>query len=101
MDSADEVDEFAEAVFVERGTSVVFRQDSFETRVVALDRDHRVINDFAYGRLFRAVLEIAPARSGRHPEDIFGAVFVGIFGIGAGVFAFGGNELRVVFFKTV
>ena len=100
-DRADEIDEFAEAVLVERGTSVVFRQDAFQARVVALDRDHRVIDDLADGRLLRAVLKIGPARGGRDPEDIFGAVFVGIFWIGAGVFAFARDELRMVFFETV
>ena len=100
-DRADEVDEFAEAILVERGAGVVFRQDAFQARVVALDRDHRVIDDLADGRLLGAVLEISPARGGRHPEDVFGAVFVRIFGIGAGVFAFACDQLRVVFFEAV
>ena len=79
---------------------VVFRQDSFQTRVVALDRDHRVIDDLADGRLFRAVLEISPTRSGRNPENVFGFVLVRIFGICAGIFAFTCEELRMVFFET-
>ena len=100
-DRADEVDEFAEAILIERGAGVIFRQNAFQTRVVALDRDHRVIDDLADGRLLRAVLEISPARSGRHPENIFGSVLVGIFGIRAGVFAFACDQLRVVLFETV
>jgi len=43
-------------VLVETGPCVVFRQDAFESLVVALDRDHRVINNLADGRLLGAVL---------------------------------------------
>ena len=49
--------------------------------VVALDRDHCVIDDLADGRLFGAVLEIAPTRRWRDPEDIFSAILIGIFRI--------------------
>ncbi len=70
-DRADEVDEFAEAVFVERRSGVVFRQDAFQTRVVALDRDHRVINDFADGRLLCAVLEIVSSARRAGPRRYF------------------------------
>ena len=82
-DRADEVDEFAKAMLVERGPGVFFRKDAFQARVVALDRDHGVIDDLADLGLLGAVLEIGPTRGGRNPEDIFGAVFVGIFGVGA------------------
>ena len=80
-DGADEVDEFAEAVLVERRAGVVFGQHAFEARVVALDGDHGVVHDLADGRLLGAVLEMRPAGVRGHPEDVFGAVFVGIFGI--------------------
>ena len=100
-DGADEVDEFAEAMLVEGGAGVVLRQDAFEARVVALDRDHRVVDDLADGRLLGAVLEIGPARVGRDPEDVLGVVFVRIFGIGAGVVAFACDQLRVVFLEGV
>ena len=100
-DGADEVDEFAEAVLVEAGAGVVLRQDAFEARVVALDRDHRVVDDLADGRLLGAGLEMGPARFRWHPENVFGSVFVGVFGIGAGVVAFARDELRAVFFETV
>ena len=39
--------------------------------------------------------------SWRHPEDVLGAVFVGVFGIGAGVVAFAGDELRVLLLEGV
>ncbi len=48
-DGADKVDEFAEAMFVETGSGVVFWQDTFEALVVALDRDHRVVDDLPNG----------------------------------------------------
>ncbi len=46
-DGADEVDEFAEAMLVEGGAGVVFREDAFEAGVVALDGDHGVVDDLA------------------------------------------------------
>ena len=100
-DRADEIDKFAEAILIQRGAGVVFRQDAFQARVVTLDRDHRVIDDLADGRLLGAVLKIAPTRLWRHPEHVLGFVFVWIFWIGAGVVAFAGDELRMVFFETV
>ena len=100
-DRADKVDEFAEAILVEGGTGVVFRQDAFQSRVVALDRDHGIIDNLADARLLCAILEIAPARSGWNPKDVFGAIFVGILWIRAGAFAFACDKLRMVFLETV
>jgi len=88
-------------MFVERGSSIVFRQDSFQARVVALDGNHRVIDNLPDGRLFRVILEIVPSRSGRHPEDIFGAVLIGIFGICACLVGFASYELRAMLFEAV
>jgi hypothetical protein len=70
---------------------------------VALDRCHRVIDDLSDPWLRRGPLQICPARFRRHPEDVFGAVFVGVFRIGAvaalrvelGVFCF--KRVRDVF----
>ena len=100
-DRADEVDEFAEPIFVEGGAGVVLWLYALQARVVALDCDHRVIDDLSDRRLLRAVLKIIPTRSGRDPEDVFGAVFVWVFGITAGVFAFACDQLRMVLFETV
>ena len=46
-------------------------------------------------------LEVGPAGIGRHPEDIFSFVFIGVFGIGPGVVAFPGKELGAVFLEGV
>lgn len=46
-DGADQVDELAEARFVERGPAIVLWQNTLERGVVALDRDHRVIDELA------------------------------------------------------
>jgi hypothetical protein len=67
-------------VLVERGAGVFFREDAFQARVVALDRDHGVIDDLADLGLLGAVLEVGPTRAGRDPEDVEGFVFVRIFG---------------------
>ena len=50
-DGADQVDELAEPLLVERRTGVVLGQHALERRVLLLDRDHRVVNDLADGRL--------------------------------------------------
>ena len=101
FDCADEVDEFAEPILVECGTSTVFRQNAFQTRVVSLNRDHRVIDDLSDRRLLSAVLEIAPSRRWRDPENVFGLVLVRIFEMSASVFTFACDELRMLFFETI
>ena len=40
-------------------------------------------DELADGRLWRHRLEVGPARFGRHPEDVDGAVFIRVFRIGA------------------
>ncbi len=100
-DGADEVDEFAEAVFVEGGAGVVFGEDAFEAGVVALDGDHRVVHDLADGGLLGAGLEVGPAGLLWHPEDVVGAVFVGVLRVGAFVFALTGEELGAHFLEGV
>jgi hypothetical protein len=100
-DRSDEVDELAQAVLVERRAGVFFREDAFQARVVALDRDHGVVDDLANLGLLGAVLEVGPTPGGWNPEDVEAFVFIGIFRIGTGVFAFAGGELRVVFLEGV
>jgi hypothetical protein len=100
-DRADEVNQFAEAMFVEARPRVIFWQHTFETRIIAFDGDHRVIDDFANGGLLGAVLQITPARSGRNPKNIFSFVFVLIFGIRAFVIAFARDEFGAVFLERV
>ena len=88
-------------MLVERGAGVFFREDAFQARVVALDRDHGVIDDLADLGLLGAVLEVRPTRAGRNPEDVLGFVFVRVFGIGAGVVAFASEQRRVVFLEGI
>lgn len=72
---ADEVDQFAEAVFVEAGPGVFLGQDALEPGIIALDGDHSVVHHGADGGLLGAVLQGAPARGGRHPEDVLSALY--------------------------
>ena len=76
-------------------------EHAFEAGVVALDGDHGVVHDFADGRLFGAGLKVGPATLLGHPEDVFGFVFVGVFGIRPGVVALAGDELGVVLLEGV
>ena len=83
LDVADEVDELAEALLVERGAGVVLGQHALERRVVALDAGHRIVDKLADGALAGLRLQVRPARLGRYPEDALGAVLVRVFGVGA------------------
>ena len=69
-DVADQVDELAEALLVERRAGVVLGQHALERGVVALDGDHGVVDELADGRLLGLGLEVRPARLRRHPEDV-------------------------------
>ena len=53
----------------------------------------------ADGRLLGLALEMRPAGFLRHPEDVFGAVFVGIFGVGP--FVLGCQKLLVHLLERV
>ena len=92
---ADQVDQFTEALLVECRAGVVFGQHALEARIVALDRDHRFVDQLADGGLLPIVLQMQPAGFLRHPEDVFGAVLVGVFGVGTFVIAFARDELLV------
>ncbi len=48
-DSADKIDEFSQTVFVECRSGVVLGQNAFQSRIVALYGDHRVIDNFPDG----------------------------------------------------
>ena len=82
LDVADQVDELAEALLVEAGAGVILGQHVLERRVVTLDAGHRVVDRAPDGRLPRQRPEALPARLARHPEDVFGAVLVGVLGVG-------------------
>ena len=100
-DGGNEVDQFAKALLVEAGAGVVLGQNALEAGVVALDGDHGVIHDLADGGLLGAVLQVAPAGGGGHPEDILGLVLVLVLGVGTFVVALAGHELGAVFLEGV
>jgi hypothetical protein len=64
FDVADEVDQLAEAGFVERGAGVVLGQHALEGRVVAFDGGHGVVHQLADGGLLGLGFEVRPARLG-------------------------------------
>jgi len=69
-DRADQVDQLAEPVLVERRPCIVFRQHVLESWIVAFDREHRLVDQLADRRLGRVVLQELPAGLFRHPEDV-------------------------------
>ena len=87
-DVTDEVDNLAEPLLVERGAGVVLGEHALERRVVALYAGHRLVDKLADGGLPGLGLEMCPARLGRHPEDVVGAVFIRVFRISALLFPF-------------
>ena len=87
-DPAHQVDQPAQPPPVERRAGVVARQHPGERRVVALHRRHGVLHRAADIGLPRPRRERRPARLRGNPEDVFGAVFVGVFRVRAlGAFA--------------
>ena len=82
-DVADQVNELAQALLVQPGMRVIFRQHALQRTVIALDGEHGVVHDLADGRQLGACEQGGPARLPRHPEDVLSPVFIGVFGIGA------------------
>ena len=105
LDGGDQVDQLAQAVFVEAGAIELLGEHALEARVVALQGDHGVVDQLADRGLLGAGLQVGPAGFFGDPEDVLGAVFVRVFGVGAGVVAgFGlraGEELLAVLFEGV
>ena len=98
-DAADEVDQLAEALLVERGTGVALGEDIFELGwVVAFDGFHGAVDEGADAGLLGVVFEVAPAGVFRHPEDAFGGVFVAFLGSFDAEFR---EKLGVAFFEGV
>ena len=96
-DPADQIDQLAQAGFIQRGAGVILWQDIFQYRVIPLDGDHAVIQEFPDLGLFGLALQERPARFLRHPEHILRQVFVPVFGVG--VFFF--EQLSVDFFERI
>jgi hypothetical protein len=84
-DTGDQVDKLADHHLVERWAVVVLWQHPLEAGVVRLDRSHRVVDQLTNRRLLCVRLQMRPARLLRHPEHVFGEVFVRVFN-GCGVF---------------
>jgi hypothetical protein len=84
LDRADQVDQFPEALLVEIRAAVALVERAFESRVIAFEGDHGVIDQLADARVLGAALELGPAGFEGYPEDIDGAVFIRVFGIVAG-----------------
>ena len=80
FDVAHHVDHLAQAGLVQRGPGVVLGQYVLERRVVPLNGRHSVIHETANVCLASLILEITPARFGRHPEDALGGVLVPVLG---------------------
>ena len=78
----DQVDQFAEHHLVERRSGILLGQHTLERSVRRLDRQHRVVDQFADGRLLGVGLEVRPAGILRNPEDVLGRVFVLVLGVG-------------------
>ena len=83
LDVADEIDNLAQAGFVQRRASVVFGQHALQNGIVPFDAGHGIVHQPADGGLFGSRLQLRPARFARHPEDVLGAVFVRVLRVGS------------------
>ena len=101
FDRGDYIDQLPQAVLIEPRTRVVLRQHTLEARVIALDRHHGVVHQLADRGLLGVGLQVAPAGLGRHPEHVFGLVFVGVFRVGAFVVANACQQLGALLFEAV
>src|SRR5690606_17618942 len=100
-DRAVEIDQLAEAMLVQRRSRVIFRQHTFEPRIVAFDLDHSIIYDLAERRLLRIYLQIRPSSFLRQPKDILGPIFVRILRIRAGVVALASRQFRAMLLERI
>ena len=79
-DAGDQVDQLAQHDGVQRRAAVVLGQDALQGRVDGFDSVHRLVDQAADAGLLGAGLKMRPARILRHPEDVFGQVFVLVLG---------------------
>ena len=80
LDVADQSDQLAKPPLVNHRPGVVSRQHVLERGVVALKRDHRLIDGQADSRLPRLRPQMRPTGLGRHPEHVLGDVLVPVLG---------------------
>ena len=83
LNVADQIDELAQAGFVQGRPSVILGQHALELQDIALDGGHGVVHQLADGRLFGLPFQMVPARLRRYPENVLRTVFVRVLGIGA------------------
>ena len=84
-DVGDEVNELPKALLVQGGPGVVPGEYTLERGVVALNGLHRLVHDLSDGSLAGVLLKPRPAGLGRHPEDVLGAVLVGVLRVSVGL----------------
>ena len=82
-DGADQVDQLTEAPLVQARLVVVPWENAPQARVLVLDGVHRLVQERTDLRVLGGCLESFPSGLGWDPEDVLGAVLVGVFGIGA------------------
>ena len=92
IDRRNQINELPQPMLVEGRAGVVLGEDALEARVVALDGDHGVVHVLADLGELGLALEMTPAGLGRNPEDVLGAVFVRVLGVGPGVVPLTGRE---------
>ena len=80
-DGADQVNQLAQALFVQFRVGVNFGEHALERRVGALDGVHRVVDQPADLRLFGIVLQVLPAGFFGHEENVVRQVLVRVFGV--------------------
>jgi hypothetical protein len=74
-DVGDQVDQPLHLLRRDAAAGVVARELALEVRVVALDGEDGVVDQRGDVGRARLVLEVLPARLGRHPEDPLSAVY--------------------------
>src|ERR1019366_4310081 len=67
-DRADQVNQFAQALLIQSGPRVFFRQDTLQLLVVALDGKHGVVDELADSWLLGRRLKLRPSRLLWDPE---------------------------------
>jgi hypothetical protein len=72
-----------EPVLVELRARVGLGEHAAERGVLALDRGHRIVDDLAVRGPLGVRLDLLPPGVLRHPEDVPGAILVGVLGVGA------------------
>ena len=83
-DVGEQIHQLPQHGFIQRRAGVVFRQHAFQARIagVGLDGLHGVIDDLADIVRPGVSPDVGPAGGLRHPEHVFGQIFVRLFRVG-------------------